>query len=102
MNGRAVAADLAALAAVVLWVYGGTAVLVARIGDGQAASFGAAAAVVIMSYGLARLLQQLDIDDSAFRLWGDYIRAAAGVPGEEERLRFAEKRRDELNEASGR
>ncbi|MEX0786449.1 MAG: hypothetical protein WD939_07430, partial [Dehalococcoidia bacterium] len=70
MNGRAVAADLAALAAVVLWVYGGTAVLVARIGDGQAASFGAAAAVVVFSYGLARLLQQLDIDDSAFRLWG--------------------------------
>lgn len=70
MKARALGAELAALVAVTLWVYGGTAVLVARIGDGQALSFGAAAAVVVLAYGLARLLQQLDLDDVSFRLWG--------------------------------
>lgn len=70
MNGRALAAEVVALIAVVFFVYGGTALGTALVGDGASASFGAAAAVVVLSYGLSRLLQQLDIGDNAVRLWG--------------------------------
>lgn len=70
MNGRAIAGEVAALAAEALWVFAGVALLVAVIGDGAAVSFGAVAAVVALSYGLARLLRQIDIDEEAARLWG--------------------------------
>ena len=70
MNARALGTELAALAAAALWAYGGTALAVAAVGDGQAASLGAAAAVVVLSYGLARLLGQLDVDETALRYWG--------------------------------
>ena len=70
MNGRALAGELAALAAEAIWVYAGVALLVAVIGDGATVSFGAAAAVVALSYALARVLRQLDIDEETFRRWG--------------------------------
>jgi hypothetical protein len=70
MNARAAGAEVAALAAAALWAYGGTALAVATLGDGPAASFGAAAAVVVLSYGLSRVLAQLDLDEAAFRSWG--------------------------------
>lgn len=70
MNTRAIAAEVAALVAVTLWVYAGTAVAVAQIGDGVSASMGAAAAVVFLSYGLVRLLQRLDFEEQTLRLWG--------------------------------
>ncbi len=70
MNVRAVAAEVAALAASALWVYGGIALAVAAVGDGASASLGAAAAVVALSYGLARLLQRFDISEEATRFWG--------------------------------
>jgi hypothetical protein len=70
MNRRAFAGELAALAAEAIWVYAGVALLVAVIGDGATVSFGAAAAVVALSYVLARVLRHLDIDEEAFRRWG--------------------------------
>ena len=70
MNGRALAAEVAALTAEALWVYAGVALLVATIGEGSSPSLGAAAAVVFVSYGLVRLLQQLDLGEETLRLWG--------------------------------
>ncbi len=76
MNGRALAAEVAALVAVVLFVYGGTALGTALVGDGASASFGAAAAAVVLSYGLSRLLQQFDVSEEAVRLWGVVLSVA--------------------------
>ena len=70
MNGRALAAEVAALTAEALWVYAGVALLVATIGEGSSPSLAAAAAVVFVSYGLVRLLQQLDLGEETLRLWG--------------------------------
>lgn len=70
MNGRAVAAEVTALLATALWVYGGTALAVAALGDGASMSVWPALAVVGLSYGLARLLQGFDITEGALRLWG--------------------------------
>ena len=70
MNGRALAAEVAALTAEALWVYGGVVFLVAALGEGASPSLGGAAAVVFLSYGLARLLQQLDLGEETLRLWG--------------------------------
>ena len=46
------------------------ALIVAVVGNGATVSFAGAAAVVALSYGLARLLRQIDIDEEATRLWG--------------------------------
>ena len=70
MNGRALAAEVATLTAEALWVFGGVAFLVAALGEGVSPSLGAAAAVVFLSYGLVRLLQQLDLGEETLRLWG--------------------------------
>jgi hypothetical protein len=70
VNVRAVTTEVVALIAVVLFVYGGTALGAALVGDGTSASLGAAAAVVVLSYGLSRLIQVFDISDDAIRLWG--------------------------------
>ncbi len=70
MNGRAITAEITALLANALWVYGGTALAVAALGDGASMSIWAALAVVGLSYGLARLLQGFDISEGALRFWG--------------------------------
>ena len=70
MNGRTLAGEFAALAAEALWVFAGTALIVAVVGNGATVSFAAAAAAVLLSYGLARLLRRIDFDEEATRLWG--------------------------------
>jgi hypothetical protein len=70
MNVRTTATESIALLVSMLWVYGGTALAVAAIGDGGTISVWAVVAVVGLSYGLARLLQGLDISEGTARLWG--------------------------------
>lgn len=73
MNGRAFAGEIAALAARTLWVYSGTALAVSAFEGGASVSMGAAAAVVVLSYGLARLLQRTDLAEQSVRLWGTVL-----------------------------
>ena len=70
MNGRTIAAEVMALAAVALWLYAGGALLIAATEHGAALSLGAMALVVVVSYLLARLLSQLDVSETALRAWG--------------------------------
>ncbi|MCH7811042.1 MAG: DUF4129 domain-containing protein [Chloroflexi bacterium] len=70
MSGRAFATEAVALTALALWIYGGAALLVAAMGDGAALSFGAVAAVVVLSYGLSLALSRFDVDIRTLRLWG--------------------------------
>ena len=70
MNGRALATEITALAAATLWVYGGVSLAVAVADDGASVSFGAVVAVVSLSYGLARLLQRIDMTERATRVVG--------------------------------
>lgn len=70
MNGRALAAETASLTAGGLWVYAGAALVVATVGDGASLSPAAVAAVIVLSYGLTRLLRQLDLEQGTLRLWG--------------------------------
>lgn len=70
MNGRVIAAEVTGLVAAALWVYSGTALAVAALGDGASVSIWAPVAVVGLSYGLARLLQGFDVSEGALRLWG--------------------------------
>ena len=70
MNGRAAATEIASLAVGALWVFAGTALVVSAYDDGASVSFGAAAAVVGLSYGLARLLRGSDMPEGATRMWG--------------------------------
>ncbi|MEX2158112.1 MAG: DUF4129 domain-containing protein, partial [Dehalococcoidia bacterium] len=57
MSVRLAGLELMSLAALTLAVYAGTALLVAGMGEGQAVSFAAAAAIVVPSYLLARTLR---------------------------------------------
>jgi hypothetical protein len=70
MNARIIAAEVAALAAIVLWVYAGVSLLVAGAGDGETVAFVSVLATVVLAYGLSRLLGTLDISERAMRWWG--------------------------------
>jgi Domain of unknown function (DUF4129) len=70
MNGRVLAAEATTLMSVALCVYGGTALVVAASSDGVSVSIGAVVAVVGLSYGLARLLQRVEITEAAARIGG--------------------------------
>jgi hypothetical protein len=76
MNTRSIGAELAFLAAAALWFYGGSALVVAVAGDGEAISVLAPASVVVLSYGLMRSLRQLSITERALRLSGGALSLA--------------------------
>ncbi len=70
MNARAVATEFVVLVVATLWAYAGVAVVVAQLGEGQAVSFGAVVAVVVLAHALGRTLPRFDIGETAFRAVG--------------------------------
>lgn len=70
MSVRLAGLELMSLAALTLAVYAGAALLVAGMGDGQAVSFAAAAAIVVPSYLLARFLRGANVSLPSLRLAG--------------------------------
>jgi hypothetical protein len=70
MNGRVVAAEIAALVAIVIAVYAGVSLFVAGAGDGESVSLLSVIAVVVVPYALSRLLATRDLSERAMRWWG--------------------------------
>ncbi len=76
MNVRQLGTEGAGLLARSIWVYAGVAVVVAQLGEGQAVSVLAVAAVVVLSHTVGRLLPRFDIGEQALRSWGALISLA--------------------------
>lgn len=69
MSGRALGVELMSLAALTIAVYAVAAVVVSAFNDGDGVSLGAVAAVVVISYALARMSPWLGLAERAVRLW---------------------------------
>ena len=76
MNVRALATEVAVVIVATLWAYAGVAVVVAQLGDGQAVSFGAVLAVVVLAHALGRALPRFDVGETAFRFVGSVVSIA--------------------------
>lgn len=70
MNVRRLAAEVAALAALAVAVYAGTALGVAMFGDGARFPFWPALAAVVLPYGIVKVLRALDPSERTLHLAG--------------------------------
>ena len=77
MSGRSLAADVAALAAIAVWVYAGTALGVAAFGDGAGLPFWPVAAAVALPYLVVKLLSLTGRSQRTLRLVG--VAASVGL-----------------------
>ncbi len=77
MSGRSLAADAAALAAIAVWVYAGTALGVAAFGDGAGLPFWPVAAAVALPYLVVKLLSLTGRSQRTLRLVG--VAASVGL-----------------------